>query len=379
MGPEVVEGVGAGEKSYLERFEARQRRSLLAPLRFSLLIGAGLFLSFFVWEWTQAPALLAWTLPVRLVTSATLGLLYLASWSRLRRHPEVVLHAGLVVGMLAVVVLGARLPDGRTFTLGAVMLIVLFLGAMATSPRQVLVGGPLLWGLGNVGASELGWSARELFLLNLFLTPGLVASGVFAWLTWRAQLASFRLELALEAQAHRDALTGVLTRRAFTDLATGALGRRVGSAEPMAVLLLDVDHFKRINDTHGHLVGDAALRVLGAVLRRELREGDLVGRFGGEEFVVLLRGLEPLEAQAVAERLRAAIAAAPIEYQGARHAMTASLGLAVVTRREGLEAALGRADAALYAAKHAGRDRVRVASAPEQAGATGSSPGVARA
>ena len=183
----------------------------------------------------------------------------------------------------------------------------------------------------------------------------------------------------LEAQANRDALTGVLTRRAFTELATGALARRVGSAEPMAVLLLDVDHFKRINDAHGHLVGDAALRGLGAVLRRELREGDLVGRFGGEEFVVLLRGLEPLEAQAVAERLRQAIAAEPIEYQGARHAMTASLGLAVVARREGLEAALGRADAALYAAKHAGRDRVRVAPVPESAGATGSSPGVARA
>lgn len=244
----------------------------------------------------------------------------------------------------------------------------------------VLVGLSVVASVGLTAGWHLaaGWTFSTRSLLMSALVPIPIAS-VCAWFTLRLVVA---LEIALgrvEDMAMTDPLTGVRNRRYFMQVAAREFDRAARHGQPMALVLIDVDHFKRINDAHGHLVGDAALRGLGAVLRRELREGDLVGRFGGEEFVVLLRGLEPLEAQAVAERLRQAIAAEPIEYQGARHAMTASLGLAVVARREGLEAALGRADAALYAAKHAGRDRVRVAPVPESAGATGSSPGVARA
>jgi len=162
----------------------------------------------------------------------------------------------------------------------------------------------------------------------------------------------------LKRQAGEDPLTGVANRRSF-HARVGAIAR--GEA-PLVVLMIDIDHFKRVNDEHSHAVGDAVLRELGLLLQAQCRPHDLVARFGGEEFVVAFGGgLSLGRASAVAERLRATIEAHPWVLVEAGLRVTVSMGLAAAGEGEDIDATIARADAALYASKHAGRNRVSVA------------------
>lgn len=160
---------------------------------------------------------------------------------------------------------------------------------------------------------------------------------------------------AMARQAGTDALTGLANRRALDAAldAQCALAQREG--RPCAVLMLDLDHFKTINDTHGHAVGDAVLRAFGARLQAQLRVSDLCARYGGEEFVVLLAGTPFEPAEEVGERLRAAVRGAPLA-EGV--VTTVSVGTASYRAGDDAAALLARADAALYEAKRRGRDRV---------------------
>ncbi len=162
--------------------------------------------------------------------------------------------------------------------------------------------------------------------------------------------------------ADHDALTGVLNRRAFMERAQQLIAHPDTANGLMAVLMLDIDHFKSINDTYGHANGDLALKAFAATVQQNLRENDLIGRLGGEEFAVLLYGCLPGEAARVAERIRASVAASAIDTDaGATITPTVSIGL--VEARPGakdIERLLKDADAALYAAKAAGRNRVEV-------------------
>ncbi|WP_448189546.1 diguanylate cyclase [Azospirillum sp. sgz301742] len=169
-----------------------------------------------------------------------------------------------------------------------------------------------------------------------------------------------RFESELKILATTDPLTGLSNRRAFLSAAERELGRVRRYGRPAAVLMFDIDHFKRINDTHGHAVGDVALQRVAAACRELLRDSDLVGRLGGEEFGVLLPETDTASALDVAERLRAALAAAVVPApEGATLTLTASIGVAVCEARDGsIEQALGRADRALYRAKGAGRNRI---------------------
>jgi diguanylate cyclase (GGDEF)-like protein len=166
---------------------------------------------------------------------------------------------------------------------------------------------------------------------------------------------------ALAEAAHRDALTGLPNRAALALIEPGLM-RVTPDDAPAAVLMLDVDHFKRVNDEHGHEAGDAALRHVAQRLQALLRHGDTLVRWGGEEFCLCLPDTDICAARAVAEKLRAGLAAAPVPLPGGLALpLTASLGLAQLQTGETLAQALGRADAALYQAKRAGRDRVAVA------------------
>jgi diguanylate cyclase (GGDEF)-like protein len=163
-------------------------------------------------------------------------------------------------------------------------------------------------------------------------------------------LANARLMEAMAHQARHDNLTGLLGHRAFHE----ALGSCLGGGS-FTLATIDIDDFKRINDRYGHPVGDAALRLVAGALRRAVREGDAVFRVGGEEFAVLIAGLEPDAALPVAERLRAAVAAVAF-----REPLRVSVGLAGWDG-SGRDALIERADAALYAAKRGGKDRTLVA------------------
>jgi diguanylate cyclase (GGDEF)-like protein len=156
-----------------------------------------------------------------------------------------------------------------------------------------------------------------------------------------------------------DHLTGVANRRAFFEAAELELTRNRRQPRPTALILLDADHFKRINDRHGHPGGDAVLRQLGQLLLATFRLVDVVARVGGEEFAVLLPSCELDGALTVAERLRAMVMRHPVGFDGAAIEYTISAGVAVCDGEAlSLETLMKRADQAMYAAKAGGRNRV---------------------
>ena len=165
----------------------------------------------------------------------------------------------------------------------------------------------------------------------------------------------------LRKQATQDPLTGLANRSHFEALAAHALARSQRDGSPVTLLLCDADLFKRINDQYGHAVGDAVLVAIANVLAANLRDGDVLARWGGEEFLALMPYC-PLEAAcATAERIRAAIAQAPLDVAQAPIALTMSFGVTQVRSTEDLHTAIARADKALYQSKNAGRNQVSVA------------------
>jgi diguanylate cyclase (GGDEF)-like protein/PAS domain S-box-containing protein len=170
-----------------------------------------------------------------------------------------------------------------------------------------------------------------------------------------------KLEDDLRVRATVDGLTGIANRNHFIDTGDLEMHRARRYARPLSVVLIDLDHFKRINDTHGHPVGDTVIKAVVRACLGSLRTIDRMGRLGGEEFVALLPETTREGAAIVAERLRAAIAETQIEIEGgATLATTASIGVATISEGDAtrIEALIARADRALYAAKRAGRNRV---------------------
>jgi diguanylate cyclase (GGDEF)-like protein len=182
-------------------------------------------------------------------------------------------------------------------------------------------------------------------------------------------LANLKLRETLRTQAIRDPLTGLFNRRHMEESLEREIARATRAGAPVAALMIDIDHFKRFNDTFGHAAADLALRETATVIRRSLRPDDVACRYGGEEIVIILPETDLDGASACAERIRVAIADQQLSYQGASlGAVTASFGVAAssapTTTNETL---LRAADDALYEAKHAGRNRV-CASRAEPAG-----------
>lgn len=166
----------------------------------------------------------------------------------------------------------------------------------------------------------------------------------------------------LRHMSRTDAKTAVLNAGAWEQDAETELSRAKKTRESTSVLICDIDHFKLVNDEHGHLAGDAALRTVAQRLQALLRQGDILGRFGGEEFVILLSGIGVVNAKSIAERLRRNVAADPIALESGTIRLTVSLGVATLESSDGtLAEMLAAADEALYAAKRRGRNRVVIA------------------
>jgi len=155
-----------------------------------------------------------------------------------------------------------------------------------------------------------------------------------------------------------DGLTGLVNRQAFLVQAERARALAARLRKPISLMMLDIDHFKNINDRFGHATGDQALSAFSATAQLTLREHDIMGRLGGEEFALVLPGTDLAGALQAAERLRCAVCEAPPPAGGKADAMTVSVGVVTIDPNEHISEALARADHALYAAKSAGRNRV---------------------
>ncbi len=236
----------------------------------------------------------------------------------------------------------AQWVTGGVFVVGA--LVMLFRAAYTALHPQALVGG---------------------------FEPGLTQSVTFATAALLPLLTSYgflllctdRMRGELERTATTDFLTGILNRRAVERAGVRAVGRARRHQHGCAALVADIDHFKRINDAFGHAVGDTALRQVVARLRDGLRGEDMLGRLGGEEFLVLIEKADSERALAAAERLRRAVCDQPLRLEPGPQTVTISIGVAVLDDGDGsFDDLLRRADRALYVAKTGGRNRVELAS-----------------
>lgn len=254
-------------------------------------------------------------------------------------------------------------------------------GLACLERRLSRFGGPLPW----VGGEDLvrftptplalvgarGFSQRGTLVLAVDLQPQLLQAATLALQLFAAGLLPLFLTCAalvlvvqrrvlpeLLSLAQTDALSGVLNRGAFLETVGWRLERAASLGLPAAVALIDVDHFKQINDGFGHAAGDAVIQAMAALLERGVRRSDLVGRMGGDEFALLLEAA-PEQARELLERLRGRVAAEPIRLGDGRAVpITLSIGLASRAGGEGLQELLAVADASLYLAKERGRNRV---------------------
>jgi diguanylate cyclase (GGDEF)-like protein len=221
--------------------------------------------------------------------------------------------------------------------------------------------------------ATIGFAFQEALALRimaaggaLYLAAALRSTRGFGFFLRRTLQLSYELQAAyarVREQAHTDELTGLANRRAFVQIGMAASDQARRYHRPLALLMMDIDHFKRINDTHGHAVGDAALRAAAGVLRHAARRADTAGRLGGEEFALLLPETAVAQAAVVAERVRRDVAAIIVPHGNTPVRFTCSVGVAEQTPAvNDLDALLRAADEALYRAKAQGRNRVEACS-----------------
>lgn len=206
---------------------------------------------------------------------------------------------------------------------------------------------------------QLQDTAATLWVLGL-LTAGVSSSGLLL-ITRRLNGRVNEVHRHLAAAALTDDLTGLLNRRGTFERLDEEIGRARRTGDTLSVAMLDLDEFKLINDQYDHSGGDVALRHFGRLIQDESRSYDTAGRVGGEEFLLIAPGLDSGQAVALAERIRARVAAEPAVVAGDRVLLTVSIGVAELRGEESRDSIVLRADHAMYAAKEAGRDRVMLA------------------
>lgn len=340
-------GLALFGSAYLVRLAAGPDTSSLLLLGPDVaMLGAALLFIVGLREFVGSPPMRWPYAAVGLALYALAESLVILRWGPQGRHTVLNVGLGLTYVWLAWNAAAARrlvsAPLGRPLRFLAGLMGVM---ALLTVARGVHIG---VQGTAYV----LGGTFAKVYYAYASLAAVLLAMGLL-WMVF------VRLNGQLADLATRDALTRVLNRTGLDD----ALRRHFGARPPapLTLLAVDADHFKRINDEHGHAAGDGVLRALADTLASQVRPTDLVARLGGEEFVVCTPA-DRAAALALAERLRAAVAAADFRHEGLALRCTVSIGVSQpLLRAEEWDAAYTAADRALYAAKSAGRDRVAAA------------------
>ncbi len=348
------------------RLEADYRQRLVAewrnPTRWAIWIGAAVFASYGIFDYLVFPQWLTglWTVRFGLVLPFVL-ICSLILW---RTHDErifqccllaVVLAGGLGISAFNLI-MQTHYHQGLVLVLlfGCVVLPMRFPYALTSVVVLLGVHFSLVPGAPDGSAPEI---------LNLFDTFSASAFSLIAnYMIENYRRRDYLRARLLEQMSQLDGLTEVATRRAFDERLARSWAQLAASSRPLALMFIDVDHFKALNDRVGHQAGDACLRCIADVLRTHTRkEGDFVGRYGGEEFTLLLPDVSADEARAIAERIREEIAGLDLgEHAGEALRVTASIGVLWLADPGSItwEEALKRSDAAMYRAKTGGRNRV---------------------
>jgi diguanylate cyclase (GGDEF)-like protein len=273
---------------------------------------------------------------------------------------------------------------GRHFGMGGIVAAIgniMFLGSAVFT----LVVASMAWWRGGraAGFFLIAWGLLEAFtiaaairlltsdasdsdiLLHIGLPLSMMAAAILIALGVADRLREQRRALSdAERRAATDPLTGVLNRRSLIERLEAACARAQARDMPIALLFIDLDHFKQINDSYGHLAGDACLAAIVAPIQAELRQSDVIGRYGGEEFIVILSSASATAAHPIAERIRERVASVRVEGYGLPIRLTCSIGVAASdTLGVWGKHLIARADEAVYAAKRSGRNRVQMAEA----------------
>lgn len=210
-------------------------------------------------------------------------------------------------------------------------------------------------------ADEYIICSRTLFaVINLDMHLAIEAYHAAQMDNMKKQIDEFKsVNQNISSEAKHDALTGMLTRK-YLMQELNELMRQFNDDDPLTVIMADIDHFKKVNDSYGHLVGDEVIKDVSARIRGALRSFDSVGRYGGEEFLIVLQSTDNKEGRDIAERIRQRIANLPIQHDSKKYPVTISMGLTQARKGESATDLIERADQALYNAKGAGRNRVVV-------------------
>ena len=338
-----------------------------------LVMWLGSFLSVALWAWDFAidPVGAPDTLIYRFQVGALLGAfalyLHFGLWPRLRTLAFV---ATMVASQGYLYLILDVMENGHMVGMGAFLFWYIFLPLVGVglTLKDTLYGmlglatAPLLW-------HALGWSPKLLVdVFVMYMWPAgsvvaiiLVANNLFMLQMIRTQKRLQDAKEFAEHQARTDALTHLNNRRAFFEFGGAAFHNAKRYKHPLSVVLLDLDRFKRINDTYGHAIGDAVIQAMAEVIRATARESDIAGRLGGEEFALVLNETALVEAEQMAERLRTAVMQTEIDVGDERLTFSASFGVAQLdVACDDLDTLVARADQALYDAKESGRNRVVV-------------------
>jgi diguanylate cyclase len=327
-----------------------------------------------LWDVTPRGGLLLWVGTIATVTllRLALGLVF----SRRAPGPEAMVRwERAFVGSLAAVTLAWGLGGWLVMPADSPVhqaIVYFFLmgvagGAVATYSAHAVAAGLAICAL--MLPATIGFALQEALELRLmaaggalYIVAALRSMRGFGFFLRRTLQLSYELQQAyarVREQAHTDELTGLANRRAFVEIGTAATDQARRYHRPLALLMMDIDHFKRINDTFGHALGDAALRAAAGTLRQAARRADTAGRLGGEEFALLMPETTLEQAEVVAERIRRDVAAVTVPHGNTPIRFTCSIGVAQQTpTANDLDGLLRAADEALYQAKAEGRNRV---------------------
>jgi len=359
-----------GPKKFIPDIEKtyryRQNERVLPSARLVLLAAPATFIGFGLWDLWLEPDSISHTLPMRALCCCVWLVLWASTFFPFFRSKSGwVLSFGALWAYVALICVLSSMSNAMLYGLMGfaypqIALLVL------PNARAIALNHILLILLLNISPFIFSVPHATLINGNFLLFTLCILTYLSAFSIEERDRKMFKLELELEDQAGKDCLSGALNRRYFIQCGQIELDRAVRYSHSIALLFLDIDHFKHVNDTYGHHVGDEAIRLLADTCRECIRSTDMLARIGGEEFAILLPMTDLENAELIAERIRERIGSTWLDCNGSTKtespnssfSITVSIGVTLFQVKDTIDSLMQRADAALYRAKQNGRNQV---------------------